>query len=83
MLLAALGVLAACALPRGAPVLTEVAKGSQQAADAENISVVPITRESAKQIKSWPRPDGAGIILGWRVKTALRRISCVSGIRLT
>ncbi|MCW8842304.1 MAG: polysaccharide export protein [Rhodobacteraceae bacterium] len=59
VLLAALGVLAACALPRGAPVLTEVAKGSQQAADAENISVVPITRESAKQIKSWPQT-------GWR-----------------
>lgn len=55
----ALCAVAACALPRGAPILTEVAKGSSSQAEAENISVVPITRDSAQRIKSWPQT-------GWR-----------------
>ena len=59
-LLAALCVLAACALPRGAPILTEVAKTSSEQAEAENISVVPITRESAARIKSWPQTGWSG-----------------------
>jgi polysaccharide export outer membrane protein len=58
-LVAALCILSACALPRGAPIMTEVAKGSEEAAEAENISVVPITRESANRVKSWPQT-------GWR-----------------
>lgn len=59
-LLAALCGVAACALPRGAPVLSEVAKGSSEAAEAENIAVVPITRESAKAVQSWPQTGWQG-----------------------
>jgi polysaccharide export outer membrane protein len=58
-LLAALCVLAACALPRGAPVVTEVVGRSAEESEADNIAVVPVTRESASRIKSWPQT-------GWR-----------------
>ncbi len=58
-LLAALCVLTACALPRGAPIVTEVAGRSAEQSEADNISVVPITRESAGRIQSWPQT-------GWR-----------------
>lgn len=58
-LMAALCVLAACALPRGAPVYSEVVKTSPEKAAEQNVQIVPVTRDSADMIKGWP-------VTGWQ-----------------
>lgn len=50
-------ILAACSMPRGAAMQTEVLRGTQ--GEDSDYQVVEVTRASLAEINSWPRPVGA------------------------
>jgi polysaccharide biosynthesis/export protein len=54
--------LAACSMPRGAPVQSEVL--SQSAEKAGDFSVIPVTRANVTTVANWPRPAPAATA-GW------------------
>lgn len=49
--------LAACALPRGAAMQSEVLRGTQS--EDSDYQVIEVTRASLAEINAWPRPAGA------------------------
>ncbi|MDO6484923.1 polysaccharide biosynthesis/export family protein [Shimia thalassica] len=57
-LVCALGLLSACALPRGAPTKGEVIGSDEQEYEDRNINVVEVTRSNISQIGDWP-------VTGW------------------
>lgn len=62
MLLASALLVAACALPRGAALQSEVLK--EQNAEQPSFQVVPVTRANIPGIQSWPA-TGGGIHYHW------------------
>ncbi|MCC5968956.1 MAG: polysaccharide export protein [Pararhodobacter sp.] len=50
-------MLAACALPRGAAMQSEVLRGTQ--GEDSDYQVVEVSRAALSEINSWPRPAGA------------------------
>ncbi|MEQ9692855.1 polysaccharide biosynthesis/export family protein [Shimia sp. SDUM112013] len=53
--LCAVGLLAACSLPRGAPTTQEVIGSNEEDFAERDISVVEVSRGNVNQIASWPR----------------------------
>lgn len=51
---AALFLVAACSLPRGAPVKSEILSGDEFDDAAQNIAVEEVTRSSVKRFNTWP-----------------------------
>lgn len=49
---------AACNLPRGAAMQSEILRGSAE--ETRDFQLVPITRNNVAAVRSWPAPPGAG-----------------------
>ncbi len=58
LLIAAMSVLAACSLPRGAALQSEIINAADK--PEANFSVVPVTRASAAVIAKWPATGWSG-----------------------